>query len=381
MAEYRQYYGRMFPYEEFLAGEGIPIYRAVVGVDDITALPRAPWPRTGGRGTFIELRGTFQAQRGIYVGEVPGGAALDPERHLYEEAIIILQGRGVAQVWRHETAKTTFEWGPGSVFAYPRCLWHRLFNGGSEPVLYLAITTAPAVMNAIDDLDLIFNVDFPFLALEREGERYFQPSDLKTVEGRNAGVIWHTNFIPDCTRVLVDAAEYKVAGGQLTGYRMGNRFPQGHISEWPAGRYHKAHYHEPGAVLLGLDGEGYVLAWDHRLGPHPYQDGYADQVAKVRWHRYSIYSPPDGYYHQHFNTGPGPARHIAVYGAPSPMTVHGLYQDGTFIGTVSSREGGTLIEYEDEDPQIRQDYEAALRENGVPCTMPPMRSRPAEASG
>jgi hypothetical protein len=375
MAERRPYYGRTFAYDEFMETEGLPIHRALVGVDDVTVLPRAPWARTGGLATFVELKGTYQAQRGMYMGEIPGGAALEPERFLYEEEIFILQGRGVAQVWQNESQKLTFEWGPGSVWAWPRCTWHRMFNGGTEPVIYLAVNTAPAILNTIDDLDLVFGADYPFPPLQQEGERYFQSSDLKTTEGRNQGVIWHTNFIPDCTRVLVDDAEYKVAGGQITGYRMGNRFPQGHISEWPEGRYHMAHYHEPGAILLGLEGEGYVLAWDHLLGPHPYQDGHADKVARVNWRRNSIYSPPDGYYHQHFNSGAGPARHIAVYGAPSPMTVHGLYPDDTFMGAISSTEGGTLIHYADEDPQIRRDFEEALRRNGVSCTMPPVQYR------
>jgi hypothetical protein len=39
----------------------------------------------------------------------------------------------------------------------------------------------------------------------------------------------------------------------------------------------------------------------------------------------------------------------------------------------SIRDGGTLIEYEDEDPQIRQDFEASLRANGIASEMPPVR--------
>ena len=69
-----------------------------------------------------------------------------------------------------------------------------------------------------------------------------------------------------------------MAGGQLTGYRMGDRFPHGHISAWPSGRYHKAHFHGPGAILLGLDGEGYVLVWPSELGPRPYQDGHEERA-------------------------------------------------------------------------------------------------------
>ena len=39
-------------------------------------------------------------------------------------------------------------------------------------------------------------------------------------------------------------------------------------------------------------------------------------------------------------------------------------------GHRSFREGGTLIEYEDEDPQVRADFEAALAKNGLKSTMP-----------
>ncbi|HEY7067995.1 MAG TPA: hypothetical protein VII06_41470 [Chloroflexota bacterium] len=72
----------------------------------------------------------------------------------------------------------------------------------------------------------------------------------------------------------------------------------------------------------------------------------------------------------YFNTGPGPTRHIAVYGTPRPMTVHGLEGVDGFLGVISSREGGTMIEYADEDPQIRAGFEATLRANAIACTMP-----------
>ena len=37
---------------------------------------------------------------------------------------------------------------------------------------------------------------------------------------------------------------------------------------------------------------------------------------------------------------------------------------------VSLKKGGTMIEYEDEDPAIRRDFERALEEAGIPCRMP-----------
>ncbi|HEY8692445.1 MAG TPA: cupin domain-containing protein [Chloroflexota bacterium] len=365
-----------FPYDEFMEGEALPIHRAVVGLPDVTTLERKAWARTGGSGAFIQLQGTYESERGIYVADIPGGGALEPEKHLYEEEIFILEGRGTAQAWQDDGPKLTFEWGPGSVFAFPLNTTHRLLNGGRDRVVFMGVTTAPRVLNALEDLGAVFDNDYQPIDLYSLGENYFLTRESKTTEGSYQQAIMHTNFIPDSRRVLLDNLERKVAGGQLTGYRMGKRFPHGHISEWSSGRYHKAHYHGPGAILLGLDGEGYVLAWDSRFGARPYLDGHGDQVRRVDWGRNSIYSPPNAYFHQHLNTGAGPAKHIAVYGARHPMGVGEMTEgDEEWIGFRSYRDGGTLIEYEDEDPKVRQDFEATLRAKGIEPTMPPVSYR------
>lgn len=368
--EIRESTSNAFTYDEYMAREGLPIHEAVVGVDDVTALPRAPWARTGGLGTFIQLHGTFQSQRGIYVAEIPGGQALEPIKHLYEEEIFVLQGRGVAQVWQGDGEKLTFEWGEGSVFAFPRNTTHRLFNAGSEPVIFMGVNSAPEIMNALDDIEYVFNSDAKFIDLYKDGNSYFVASDVKTTEGWYQQAIWHTNLIPDARRAALDGLEQKVGGGMLTGYRMGKKFPHGHISQWPAGRYHKAHFHGPGAILLGLDGEGYVLAWDSALGTQPYQSGHGDKVYRVNWKRNSIYSPPNAYFHQHLNSGAEAAKHIAVYGAHMPLGVHDLNDSAGWKGFLSQSEGGTLIEYKDEDPQIRRDFEELLRSKGIESKMP-----------
>jgi quercetin dioxygenase-like cupin family protein len=374
--EERQRRGDVFPYDHFMAKEGLPIHKAVVGMDDVTKLPRAEWPRLGGKAAFIQLEGTFQAQRGLQVVEIPGGAALEPIKHLYEEEVFILQGRGISEVWQGNGQKLTFEWNEGSVFAFPRNTWHRLYNAGPDPVVYLAVNTAPALMNAMDEesVEAVFNSDQVFADIYANGG-YFQQQDKRTTEGWYAQGIVHTNFIPDARRLTLDALEQKVAGGQLTGYRMGAAFPHGHISQWPEGRYHKAHFHGPGAILLGLDGEGYVLAWDSRLGPHPFQDGQGDKVHKVNWGRNSIYSPPDAYFHQHLNSGHGPAKHIAVYGPRMPLAVHELEGEEGWKGFLSYQQGGTLIEYGDEDPEVRRDFEAELAKKGIESKMPAVARR------
>src|SRR5579862_9380684 len=129
------------PYQTFMKDEGIPIHEALIGVDDVKELPRQPWARTGCKATFIELLGTFQSERGIYVAEIAGGGATEPEQHLYQEEIFILEGRGVTQVWQGQGEKLNFEWSAGSVFAFPPNVAHRLLNGSNEPVLFMGVTT------------------------------------------------------------------------------------------------------------------------------------------------------------------------------------------------------------------------------------------------
>ena len=73
-------------YEKWMKKEGIPIIQDY-GVRDLRELERRPWSRTGGLGTFVELKG-MEGFTGTYIGEIPGGQALNPERHLYEEIIL-----------------------------------------------------------------------------------------------------------------------------------------------------------------------------------------------------------------------------------------------------------------------------------------------------
>ncbi len=56
------------------------------GVEDVRDLPMAQWARTGGKAAFINLYG-MEGVTGMYVGEIPAGGALEPEKHFYEEVI------------------------------------------------------------------------------------------------------------------------------------------------------------------------------------------------------------------------------------------------------------------------------------------------------
>ena len=57
---------RKTSYECFLDEEGIPVIEGY-GVEDVTELGLKAWPRTGGRGAYIDLKG-MEGFTGMYVG-------------------------------------------------------------------------------------------------------------------------------------------------------------------------------------------------------------------------------------------------------------------------------------------------------------------------
>ena len=87
---------RKTSYEFWLEEEGIPVVDGY-GVEDVRQLTLGPWKRTGGRGAYIDLKG-MEGFTGMYVGEIPPAGALNPENHLYEELIYIIQGVGATEI-------------------------------------------------------------------------------------------------------------------------------------------------------------------------------------------------------------------------------------------------------------------------------------------
>ena len=143
-------------YEKWQLGEGIPIVRTFF-VQDLKKIELKPWARTGGNGAFINMEGA-EGATGAYVLEIPAGKHTNPQRHLYEDLIFVLKGRGATTIWNDQGAKQTFEWQDGSLFALPLNSRYQHFNGsGDEPARFFSVNSMPIVFNLFHHSDFIFN--------------------------------------------------------------------------------------------------------------------------------------------------------------------------------------------------------------------------------
>lgn len=350
-------------YEYFMEKEGVPVIDGY-GVTDVGKIQLKAWKRLGCDGAYLQLRG-LEGITGVYVGKLAGGAATLPERHLYEKVIYILQGEGVAEIQQRNRVPQNIQWRPGSLFSPPMNTLHRLMNHGSEPALFLAVTTAPMALDHYHNEQFVFNSDFAFYDRYDGESGYFEPGGERYLATNNRQWIWETNFIPNASLARIDAQEQKGAGVNLTQFEISNNILIGHLAEWPVGRYHKAHFHGGGAVLVILRSSGYSLMWPNHLGTRPYENGFGDQVVRVDWVPGSVFSPPTNWFHQHFNTGPEPALQLALRCGSQKFPL-GIRVAAIRAGVYTSvKKGGTLIEYDDEDPAIRRTYEAELAEKGI----------------
>ena len=98
---------RINTYREWQKMEGLPILSGL-HVKDLNRVELGPWKRRGGLGAYINLQGTGDCDD-AYVCEIPAGECLKPDRHLFEELVFVLKGRGATSVWTESEAKQTFE--------------------------------------------------------------------------------------------------------------------------------------------------------------------------------------------------------------------------------------------------------------------------------
>ena len=362
------------PYDAFMESEGVPVFRGL-GLRTVTDLPLAPWKRKGGRGSYIQLFGT-ETKWGQYVVEVPGGGALNAERHMFEEIYMVVEGRGTTEVWLDgDTKKHVFEWQQGSLFSIPMNAWFRLVNAGSGPALLLAGNTAPNVLNMLNNVDAVFNNSFVFRDRFNGADDFFKPKDDIEPDPVRGLAMRRTNFIPDVVNCELPLDNRRSPGWRRVEPFMTNNQFYFWIGQHEQGRYSKGHAHTSAAILICLKGKGYTYTWPEKMGEQPWATGRADQVRRVDYEPVGLVSAAPGgarWYHQHFSAGPEPLRLSAWFGPHNPGRDPGApgskHVDYTAMDVT---EGGTSIPYWMEDPHLRREYEADLQANGIASRMDP----------
>jgi quercetin dioxygenase-like cupin family protein len=363
------------PYDRYMEAEGVPVFRGI-GVQRVQDLPMAPWKRLGGRGSYIQLYGT-EGLWGMYVVEVPGAGALNVEKHLYEKIVLAVEGRGSTEVWRDgQTKPHVFEWQKGSLFTIPLNANHRFVNAASSPALLLCGTSAPNVMNLIDNTEFIFGCPYNFSERFSGAEDFFKPNDDVEPDPVRGLAMRRTNLIPDIIHT-----ELPLDNRRSPGYRRveplmaGNRFYL-FIGQHETGRYSKAHKHHSTAVLICVQGKGYTYTWPETLGPTPWNDGHADKVLRQDYEPVGIVSaaPMSGdWYHQHFGISKGGLR-LAAWHGPNNHPALKAGRPGEAmrdVWAIDVNKGGNAIPYHMEDPFIRKEYEATMAREGAVSRMEP----------
>jgi mannose-6-phosphate isomerase-like protein (cupin superfamily) len=335
------------PYVDWQEREGVPVIHDFV-FENLNALELGDWPRKSGRGAIINIPNPY-LPNDAHVVEIPAGKQTAPERHMYEEMLLILSGRGSTSVWLDEKRKQTFEWGEGSLFSIPLNAWYQIFNGsGTEPIRYLSVTNLPPMLRLFANEDFIFNNPYEFTD-RFKGEQDYFTGEGKLYKGRK----WRANFVPNAGNLQLYGWAERGAGGVNAMLELPQCHLAAHISQFPVGTYKKAHRHGPGAHLVIMGGDGFSVLW--RAG---------EERRKINWSKGGMVIVPwEDTFHQHFNAGNTPARYLALRGGGAARVPNAGRPD------VSIKDGGWQVEYEDEDPEVHRMFEGELASHGATCLM------------
>jgi mannose-6-phosphate isomerase-like protein (cupin superfamily) len=348
------------PYADWARGEGIPIHEDFG--HDLLALETGPWERYDAHGCFAHTqgRGDFMTN---YVLEVRPTRQTRPVRHLYEAFFYVLSGHGSTTVWLPDGRVRTFEWGPKALFAIPLNCRYQIHNGsGVESARLSCTSNAPLLINLFHDTDFVFGSDATFA--DRVGDiARFAGEGVHSVYNQDSAKVqnvWETNFVHDLTSFKLYSFEGRGKGSLNVNFVLADGTMHSHVSQMAVGRYKKAHRHAAGTHVHAVDGKGFSLLWyegDSEFKRFPWRHGF-------------MYSPPFWMFHQHFNTGPQPARYVACsLGSRKYPFLALRRKSAEGSGAVSVAQGGRQIEYEDQDPRVHRMFLHALQESGVASQM------------
>lgn len=348
-------------YEDWVAEEGVPFHLTYGGTDITKIDDLAPWARMGShcQGAFIINPDTWKGMcDGFLLVIDPKEEAL-PQRHLFEECVLILEGDGATTVSQGGHSQT-FEWMAGDYFVLPLNCSYQHFNTGDSPVKLFSVTAAPLVVNYFHDRDFVFNNSAEFPSRFHGQFDYFNPSAAKQYKGPTLSTVMEANFIRNLAHIGLAPRPERGKSSTNLYFEGGDSTLISHASEMPAGSYKKGHRHlATGWFGLILRGEGYTLTWKEESTHY----SEATEKKMIPWHEMCVLGYPDPWYHQHFNLSEGPSRYLAVHFGSQKYP--GLVWVDHWKVQVSTSEGGEQVEYRDEDPYIMELYTAELAKRGL----------------
>ena len=338
------------PYMEWAKGEGVPVVEDF-GIDLIKVETKS-WARFGTHGAIAHLkgRGDFIS---IFILEIKPGGKSEPQQHLFEEVVYVLEGHGSTTIETYDGRTHSFEWGPQSLFALPLNAKYQHFNAsGREPARLSSTTSLCIMLNVFHNEEFIFNNPHRFP--EREGAENAFSGEGNFIPKKPGRHMWETNFIPDLGTFKLRKWSKRGAGSSNMMFVLADGSMHSHMSEMPVGTYKKAHRHGADFHVFCVTGTGYSLLW--------YDE--KDDYVRVDWQHGMVFAPPDGMYHQHFNTSTDPARYLAIaFGGIRYPTTEAKRR--LFAGVdVSVRDGGAQVEYEHQSPRIHKIYLDELAKKG-----------------
>ena len=368
-------FGELTPYEQWMEKEGVPVHKGYY-IPNVREVETKEWRRFGTRGALINLEGA-EATDGAYVLEVAPGKSTSPARFMFEESVFVLDGEGETTVWHEGRPKQTFKWQKGALFSPPLNTWRQYRNTGRTPARLISVTDLPLTLDLYHNAEFIFDNDFVFRDRYDNQPDYFTVNESKMKiagsaatfgEGeKGAAGVLDTGLIPNIHELQLFVAKARGLKNKSAEVILSDNSMQSHVSEFETGTYKRAHRHGPGSHVLALGGVGYSLMWTN---VPKYSE--APKQVRVDWKDGTLFVPPDRWFHQHFNTGPDPAKYMATTWIGGKYWVKALGGGGRThrLNTISFRHGGNMIDYGDEDPAVRAMFAEELKKNGVEVRMP-----------
>ena len=220
----------------------------------------------------------------------------------------MLSGSGATEFEAPDGHTQVIEWGPKSLFALPMNARYRHRN----------TSAAPARFAAISDLRYLFNL--------YRSEKFVFELPLRFAE-RHGG-----------TEAVTDLA--KQTPGPLT-LAMGTLSSD--VTELAPGTYSQAFRQMHGAHYFGVDGDGYMLAWEED----------AQDFARTPWRHGVVYAAPGMSFHQQFNAGATPARFLDVQLGSQQQPIF-RHRRAAYGDTSVYAAGSATIPFAEQDPRIHK---------------------------